>query len=135
MRRVFPPCAPTLSLVARLDLNGLASFTGISRNDHQITLFRLRAALHDLPDRANRVNDSRSRRVRHEGRERLDSSTAVRLRRQREHVGLIWLKTGDGGLYNLCQSLIEESNRGGDLLAPLTIRVDHRQMRGRAGDA
>src|ERR1700760_2592487 len=96
MRRVFLSRAPTLSSVARPDLNGLASFPGISRNDHQIALFRLRAALHDLPDRANRVDDSRSRRVRHEGRERLDSFTAVPLRPPRAEGGLILLKTGGG---------------------------------------
>src|ERR1700759_4459842 len=98
MRRVFLPRAPTLSSVARLDLNGLASFTGISRNDHQITLLRLRAALHDLPDRANRVNDSRSRRVRHEGRERLDSSTAVRLGPPRGPGGPFCVQNGGAGL-------------------------------------
>src|SRR5882724_8055894 len=77
-----------------LHLNRPAGLVGGAGRDHKIAALGLRIALHDLPDRTDRVDDSRSRRIGHECGQRLERSAAVRPSGKREHVGLLRRETG-----------------------------------------
>src|SRR5216684_6165195 len=58
-------------VLVELHLNRPAGLVGGTRHDHKIAALGLRIALHDLPDRTHRVDDSRSRRIGHACGQRL----------------------------------------------------------------
>src|SRR5712692_4394532 len=63
-----------------LHLHRCSKLPGGAGNDHQIASLRLVGAPHDLTYRSDGVDDRRSRRIGHEGCQRLDRFGAVRLR-------------------------------------------------------
>src|SRR5260221_6723508 len=101
------------SLRRDLNLDRSAMLVRTAGNDHQIAALQLRLSLHDLPDRADCIDDRGTRRIGRECRQRLQDAAAIRPLREREHVGMVRLEPCGGGLQHLQQPLIEQRDAGG----------------------
>jgi hypothetical protein len=62
---------------------------------------------YDLPDRADRIDDRSAGRIGHEPGERFETTSALRITREREDERLLRWQPGDRGLQNLNEALGE----------------------------
>ena len=85
----------------RLDLHGSAVLVGGTGSDDEITALHPLLSLHNLADRADRVDDRCARRIRRECRQWLQDATTVRSIRERKHEGLLRLEPSGGSLEHL----------------------------------
>src|SRR5690348_10885503 len=91
----------------RLDLYRRAGPGCRPGRDHEIASLHVDLTPHHLTDRPQRIDDRRPRRIRRERRQRLERTMTVRRTRQREHVRLFRLESGDGSLEHLEKALVE----------------------------
>jgi hypothetical protein len=104
----------------RLDLNGSAMLVRSPRRDHEIAAWHSVLAAHDLPDRADGVDDRRSRRVRRECCQRLEDAAAIRLVWKR----MLFTRTCSGRIGRLSRRA-QLQRRRLDMVATLGRRVAH----------
>src|SRR5271165_6008172 len=128
---------PLRCRLLRLHLHRLAQLSRRTRHDDEVAARGLRFATDNLTNWPNRIDDRRARRVGREARQRLEGAGAVRTGRQREHVGMLRLETGDRRLENLNKPLVEQCHAGRRLgpRRQLASRRRHRQVGCLAGDA
>ena len=69
-------------------MNDRARLGGRTFGNYEIALLDAGLALHDLPDRADGVDDRGPFGVGHEGRERLEGAAAIRPACESQHIGL-----------------------------------------------
>src|SRR6476620_11633111 len=105
----------------------------ISGGNDQIAPLRGCGIVDDLPDRTRRIDNGRSCRIGHEGRQRLQGAAAVHAIRQREHVFLVRLEPGYRRLEHLNQPLVEQRDAGWRLSVLLVSRRE-RKMGDLTGD-
>src|SRR5262245_22866618 len=117
-----------------LHLNELAGLRRRAGDDDQITALGPGVREHQLPYRADGIDNGRPCRIGREGRERLERAAAVGPAGERENVWLLRRQTGDRRLEHLGEPLLEQRDAGRGLSAGVA-GAPEREMGGLSGDA
>src|ERR1035437_7256304 len=90
-----------------LHLHRLANLCPRSARSDEIAFGCGAVALSDLAYRANRVNDRSAGRIAHEPGKSFEVAGAFWVVRERQHKRLLWRQSGNGGLQDLHNALVE----------------------------
>src|SRR6266849_2921720 len=101
-----------MSATSLLDLHRRADVCRRAARDDQISPERWGVGLNYLADRPDGVDDGSARWVCHEAGEWFQGACARRVGGECEHIWLLGLEPGDGGLQHLGQALVKERDAG-----------------------
>jgi hypothetical protein len=91
----------------RLHLHRLTDLCRRSARDDEIAFGCVAFTLRDLAYRANRVNDRSAGRIAHEPGKSFEVAGAFWVVRERQHIRLLRRQSGNGGLQDLHNALVE----------------------------